>query len=242
LKIQDKNILITGANRGIGYCLVEAFLKAGANKVYATARNIESLSKTIELAPNKVIPLELDVTDYGQIRELPAKAPDINMLVNNAGILAFGGILDLHIDEIAGQFATNFYGPLNMSRAFVPTLEKNGDGAIVNIITLLALASFPPMACYNASKAANWSMTQSLRATLASKNIAVFGVFPGTVNTDLIKGVELAKTSPADVASAIVSGIQLDQEDIFPDPMSTQTYAAWKQDHKAVEKQFAAMA
>ncbi len=240
MKIQNTNILITGANRGIGYALVNAFLKAGANKIYATARDINSLKKTIELDPNKVIPLELDVTNYSQVSQLPAKAPDINILVNNAGVLAFGGILDVPISVVADQFATNFYGPLNMSRAFVPILEKN-KGAIVNLITLIALASYPPMAGYNASKAANWSMTQSLRASLASKNIAVFGVFPGTVDTDLVKGVEIPKTSPADVASGIIIGIESDQEDIFPDPMSSQTYAQWKQDHKAVEKQFASM-
>ena len=104
-----------------------------------------------------------------------------------------------------------------------------------------ALASMPALSTYNASKAAAWSMTQSLRATLAPRGIAVFGVFPGAVDTDMLAGVEMPKTSPAAIAAAILDGLRADQEDIFPDPMSQQLYAAWKADHKAVEKQFAAM-
>jgi short-subunit dehydrogenase len=99
----------------------------------------------------------------------------------------------------------------------------------------------PGLAAYNASKAAAWSMTQSLRASVADKNIVVYGVFPGAVDTDMLAGVDMAKTSPADIATAVLQGIETNQEDIFPDPMSTQVYTAWKQDHKAVEKQFATM-
>jgi short-subunit dehydrogenase len=128
-----------------------------------------------------------------------------------------------------------------MTRAFVPILERNGGGAIVNLLTLVALASMPGLSTYNASKAAAWSMTQSLRASVSDKNIAVYGVFPGAVDTDMLAGVDMAKTSPVEIAKALLQGIESDREDIFPDPMSTQIYAAWQQDHKAVEKQFATM-
>ena len=241
MKIQNSTALVTGANRGIGAALVNALLQAGVQKVYVTAREIDRLAAVTALDRNRVIPLQLDVTDHKLISTLPARAPDVNLLINNAGILAFGSILDVPNETIASQFDTNFYGSLNMARAFVPVIERNNGGAIVNILTLVALASMPGLSTYNASKAATWSMTQSLRASVAAKGIAVYGVFPGAVDTDMLAGVDMAKTSPADIAKAVLLGIEADREDIFPDPMSTQLYAAWQQDHKAVEKQFATM-
>jgi short-subunit dehydrogenase len=188
-----------------------------------------------------VVALQVDVTDDNLVSHLSEQAPDVNLLINNAGVLSFGSILETPIETIHQQFDINFYGTLNMARAFVPVLEQNGGGAIVNVLTLVALASMPGLAAYNASKAAAWSMTQSLRASVVDKNIEVYGVFPGAVDTDMLAGVDMAKTSPADIATAVLQGITTQQEDIFPDAMSSQLYAAWKQDHKAVEKQFAVM-
>lgn len=241
MKIQNATALVTGANRGIGYAFVNALLKAGAKKVYATARDVSSLESVTALDTNRVIPLQVDVTDRKLVNALPTQTPDVNLLINNAGILAFGSILDVPVETVIQQFETNFYGTLNMTRTFVPVIEKNQGGAIVNLLTLVALASMPGLSVYNASKAAAWSMTQSLRASVTAKGIAVHGVFPGAVDTDMLAGVEMAKTSPADITAAVLLGIEAEQEDIFPDPMSTQLYAAWKQDHKAIEKQFATM-
>lgn len=240
MKIQNAIALVTGANRGIGFAFVNALLQAGAKKVYATARDINSL-KTVTALDDRVIPLQVDITDQNLVNTLPAKAPDVNLLINNAGVLTFGNILDVPTEAIANQFNTNFYGSLNMSRAFVPVIEHNNGGAIVNVLTVVAFASMPGLAAYNASKAASWSMTQSLRASVAEKGISVHAVFPGPVDTDMAAEIEFDKTSPTDIATAVLSGIEAEQEDIFPDPMSTQVYAAWKQDHKAIEKQFATM-
>jgi len=241
MRLQNATALVTGANRGIGRALVQALLDAGVQKVYATARQHSSLEALTALDPTRVIPLQVDVTDRNGISQMAEQAPDVNLLINNAGVLSFGNILETPLDAIHQQFDVNFYGTLNMARTFVPVLERNGGGAIVNLLTLVALASMPGLATYNASKAAAWSMTQSLRASVADKNIMVYGVFPGAVDTDMLAGVDMAKTSPADIATAVLQGIETNQEDIFPDPMSTQLYAAWKQDHKAVEKQFAIM-
>lgn len=156
-------------------------------------------------------------------------------------MLDFGGILDVPLDAVTRNFATNFYGKLVMARAFAPVIEHNGGGAIVNILSLVSLVSAPGLAGYNTSKAAAWSMTLSLRASLAARGITVHGVFPAGVDTDMLAGADMPKASPVDVARAIVSGLAENSEDIFPDAMSTQVYAAWRQDHKAVEKQFAAM-
>jgi NAD(P)-dependent dehydrogenase (short-subunit alcohol dehydrogenase family) len=241
MQIQNSTALVTGANRGIGLELVRALLKAGVRKVYATSRNLEALRTVPGFDASRIALLEIDVTDRKAIDALSAKAPDVNLLINNAAILEFGNILDAPADAVTREFDTNFWGKLMMARAFAPVIERNGGGAIVNMLTLVALVSAPGMAAYNASKAAAWSMTLSLRASLAGRSIAVHSVFPGAVDTDMLRGVQMPKTSPADVAAAIVAGVAAGDEDIFPDPMSTQVYAAWKNDHKAVERQFASM-
>ena len=241
MEIKKAVALVTGANRGIGHELVHALLDAGAKKVYAAARNINSLAATLALDPKRVIAVQVDLTDRQRVAALPKDASDVNLLVNNAGVLDFGGILDVPLDAVTRNFETNFYGKLLMARAFAPVIERNGGGAIVNILSLVSLVSAPGLAAYNASKAAAWSMTLSLRANLAAKGIAVHGVFPAGVDTDMLAGVDVPKASPVDVARAVISGLAENREDIFPDAMSTQVYAAWRQDHKAVEKQFAAM-
>ncbi len=238
MEIRNSIALVTGANRGIGRELVGALLAAGAAKVYAAIRGPNSADPN---ADPRIVPLQLDVTDRARVQAVSNEAADATLLINNAGVLDFGDILETPIDKLARNFETNFYGTLNMARAFAPVIEHNGGGAIVNILTLVALASMPGLAVYNASKAAAWSMTQSLRATLAGRNVAVFGVFPGAVDTDMLAGVDMPKTNPAEVARAVVAGLADDCEDIYPDPMSTELYAAWRQDHKAVERQFAAM-
>lgn len=241
MQIQNSTVLVTGANRGIGLALVDALLDAGAKKIYAGSRDVTKLAAAVARDRQRVVPLQLDVTDMRSIEAATNSARDVTLLINNAGVLDFGGILDTPNDKIERNFGTNFYGKLAMARAFAPVIEKNGGGAIVNVLTLVALASMPGLAIYNASKAAAWSMTQSLRASLAGKGIDVVGVFPGAVDTDMLAGVEITKTSPADVARAVVQGVNAGVEDIFPDPMSQQVYGAWRADHKAVEKQFATM-
>lgn len=241
MKIQNSTALVTGANRGIGRELVLALLKSGATKVYAGARDVKTLDSVKAMDPVRVIPLLLDVTNHELVNSCVKVAADVNLLINNAGVLEFGSILDVPMDKVARQFGTNFYGKLNMARAFAPIIQANGGGAIVNVLTLVALASMPGLATYNASKAAAWSMTQSLRATLSGRGIEVFSVFPGAVDTDMLAGVDMPKTSPADIAAAVMLGVGEGREDIFPDPMSTRLYGSWKQDHKAVEKQFATM-
>lgn len=241
MKIANATALVTGANRGIGRELVRALITDGAARIYATGRNLEALQGVAETDTARIVPLKVDVTDRAAVDSLPRLAPNVTLLFNNAGLLEFGGILDAPIDRVSREFETNFWGKLMMARAFAPVIEANGGGAIVNMLTLVAMASAPGMAAYNASKAAAWSMTQSLRASLAATGVSVHAVFPGAVDTEMLAKVEMPKTSPADVAAAIVAGIVAGDEDIFPDPMAEQVYAAWRHDHKAVERQFAAM-
>ena len=239
MNLQSQVALVTGANRGIGRALVQALLKSGVKKVYATARSSDKLAQ-LPVDP-RIVPLQVEVSDAASVAALAAAAADVTLLINNAGVLDFGSVMDAPMAAFERNFATNFYGVLGMSRAFAPAIEKNGGGAIVNVLTLVALASMPGLGVYNASKAAAWSLTQSMRANLAGRKVAVYSVFPGAVDTDMLAGVDMPKTSPADIADAVMRGLHESTEDIFPDAMSSGLYAAWKADHKAIEKQFATM-
>lgn len=241
MHIKGTVAVVTGANRGIGRAIVEELLAHGAGLIYATARHLAELEPVVALDPSRVRALQLDVTNPGEIATAAGAARDVNLLINNAGVLDVGSLLDVSAEALHRDMDTNYYGTLHVTRAFAPAIEANGGGTVVNILTLAALVSLPGIGAYNASKAAAWSMTLSLRADLGKRKIRVIGVFPGAVDTDMARWFEMSKTSPADVARAVVEGIGSGAEDIFPDPMSKEVYAAWKADHKAVERQFATM-
>lgn len=241
MKIQSTVALVTGANRGIGRELVAALVAVGAAKVYAAARDVERLTDTVAIDPDRVVPLALDVTNRQAIAALAAAVPDVRLLVNNAGVLDFGSALDMAPEAIERNFTVNFYGPLLTTRSLAPVIAGNGGGAVANLSSVVALASMPALAGYNASKAALWSLSQSQRGSLAGLGISVHTVFPGPVDTDMAAEITFPKTSPADVARAIVEGIEAGRDDIFPDPMSSSVYEAWRTDHKAIERQFASV-
>ena len=236
---RDSIALVTGANRGIGAALVRCLADAGVGKIYAGARSLASFDDAT--LPDKVIPIELDVTRHDQVDRLATRTSDVTLLFNNAGVLTFGDILSTAWNEVELNLEVNYLGKLRLVRTLVPVIERNGGGAIVNMLTLVALASMPGLSVYSASKAAAWSMTQSLRSNLSDRNIRVYSAFPGAVDTAMLAGVDMEKAAPDDVAKSILEGIIDGREDIFPDPMSSSVYSAWIKDHKAIEKQFAAM-
>lgn len=232
--------MVTGANRGIGRALVVSLLAHGAGKVYAAARHESDLEAVVELDRERVVAVGLDITDEVQLARTATATRDVALLFNNAGVLDFGSVLDAPVEAFRRNFDVNCFGLLHATRAFAPALIRN-RGGVVNILTLVALASMPRLGVYNASKAAAWSLTQSLRADLGKKGVKVFGVFPGAVDTDMLKALEMPKASPREVADEVLAGLEADSEDIFPDAMSKQIYSRWAGDHKGVEHQFAAM-
>lgn len=171
MKLRNSVAVVTGANRGIGRALVKALLQAGAAKVYAGARDLSKLDSVLAFDPVRVKPLKLDVTSDPDIAAAARSASDATLLMNNAGALEGGSALKVERASIERVFATNVYGLLAISQAFAPVIEKNGGGAIVNVLSIVALAAMPGIAAYNASKAAAWSLTQSLRGNLAAKGI-----------------------------------------------------------------------
>jgi len=233
-------VLVTGANRGIGRALVHALLARGVRKVYAAARRPDSLADLVAGAPDRVVPLRLDVTQAAQVRQAAEQAGDVDLLVNNAAILghAFAGFEDpLWLDAARQEYETNVVGALRVSQAFAPVLARNGGGAIANLNSVASFVSFPILAAYSASKAATHSLTQVTRAMLREQGTQVFGVYPGPIDTDMGEVLTLEKTSPADAARAIVAGIAAGDEEIFPDKASRGLGAGFLADPKGLERQ-----
>lgn len=240
MQIENSVALVTGANRGVGLEYVSQLLQNGAAKVYACARNTDDLDRTIALNPAKVTPLKLDVTRGDQIAQTASVASDVTLLINNAGSLTFGGALDVTEDGLTQDMAVNNDGLRNVTRAFAPVIAENGGGAVVNMLSLLSFLSAPGFSGYNASKAAAWSMTMSLRAYLRPMGITVVNAFPAGIDTDMLAGVDAPKDSVTDVVKDVLAAIAAGAEDVYP-ASAADVHAAWREDQKAVEAAFAEM-
>jgi NAD(P)-dependent dehydrogenase (short-subunit alcohol dehydrogenase family) len=219
MNISDKIILITGAGRGIGRALVEEALKRGAKKVYAGTR------RTFTHPDPRVTPLMLDITDPEQIQQAVSEVTSLDILINNAGIAYYDDLSDRAM--IDRHLAVNLFGPYALSRAFLPALIRS-QGAIVNNLSVTALAPLPLIASYSISKAAAFSLTQSLRAFLAGKGVKVHAVLTGPTDTDMTKGFDIPKVAPQVIAQGVFDGVEKDVEDIFPDPMSGPVGESWR--------------
>ncbi len=241
MKINDAVVLVTGANRGLGRALVERALEAGARRVYAGARNPAQLESLVATAPSRVVPLAIDITDARSLAAAAARATDVTILFNNAGVLASLDVLGSSSEAILQDFATNAFGMLAATKAFLPALERAaaaGDerAAIVNVLSVVSLGNMPGLGAYSASKAAAYSFTQALRADLAKKRIRVHGVLAGAIDTDMVRAMQMAKTSPEAVAAGIFEGVEAGVDDIAPDPMSRDLVAMYQRNPKDLER------
>jgi NAD(P)-dependent dehydrogenase (short-subunit alcohol dehydrogenase family) len=233
VRIADRTVLVTGGNRGIGWALVEEALKRGAKRVYAGAR------EPLAHADRRVTSLPLDVTDAAQIREAADKVESLDVLINNAGIAFYDDLSDR--TALERHLAVNLFGTYGVTRAFLPLLTRS-RGAIVNNLSLNAFAPMPVIPAYSISKAAAFSLTQSLRALLAGRGVRVHAVLPGPVDTEMSRDADIPKASPGSVARAIFDGVEKEEEDIFPDPMSAPMAESWRSGAaKVLERQLAAL-
>lgn len=238
MDFSDSTILITGANRGIGKAYVEAFLRANARKIYLGVRDKKSVSDMVAGNPEKLVPLELDVTNHSQIDAAAKIAIDVTILVNNAGILFFNSLQSADsIKQAHAEMEVNYFGPLALTRAFAPILKANGGGAIVTVSSIAGHLSFPGLPTYCASKAAAHSLVMAARMELANQNTLVIGVYPGPIDTDMAKDVPMEKYPPSQVADATINAIVNRIEDVFPDDFSKQMYDNVKKSPKDVEAQ-----
>ena len=235
MELKDQVVMVTGANGGIGSALVQAFLEAGVKKVYAGARNKESLSAV--LGDQRVQPVEIDVTNPSSVAAAADAYKDVTILVNNAGKNQ-GGLLG-NQDAARAEMEVNYFGTHAMCSQFAPVLGANGGGCIVNIISLLAFVSMPSIGTYSASKAALHSLTQGIRGALARQGTRVIGVYPGPVATRMTEGLQMPMATPQGVAQEIIAGLIANAEEIFPDEMSKGVSQGLVADAKGVERQFA---
>jgi NAD(P)-dependent dehydrogenase (short-subunit alcohol dehydrogenase family) len=231
--IADRTVLVTGANRGLGHALVEEALRRGAKRVYAGTR------QPLAHSDERVTPLTLDVTDAEQIRAAVESVESLDVLVNNAGLALFDDLSDRAALE--RHLAVNLFGTYGVTQAFLPLLTRS-RGAIVNVLSLAAFAAVPITPAYSISKAAAFSLSQSLRALLAERGVTVHAVLSGPMDTDMTRGWDIPKSSPESVARAIFDGVENGEEDVLPDPMSESMAESWRTGAaKELERQNAAL-
>jgi NAD(P)-dependent dehydrogenase (short-subunit alcohol dehydrogenase family) len=217
--IADKTVLVTGANRGLGRALVGEALSRGAKRVYVASR------QPMVIPDERVTLLILDVTDLAQVHEAADRVDSLDILINNAGVSVPDDLSDR--SALERHLAVNLYGTLDVTRAFLPSLTRS-HGAVVNIVSLGALAAVPVLPAYSVSKAASLSMTQSLRALLAGAGVSVHAVMPGPIDTDMVRALNIPKAPPDHVARNILDALERGEEDIFPDPMSQLLADGWR--------------
>jgi NAD(P)-dependent dehydrogenase (short-subunit alcohol dehydrogenase family) len=228
----NSTVLVTGANRGIGQALVEEALRRGAKRVYAGAR------RPLAHADARVRSLTLDVTDLAQIQAAAEKVEALDILVNNAGLARYDDLSDRALLE--EHLAVNLFGTYSVTQAFQPLLVRSG-GAVVNVLSVAALAALPIIPAYSISKAAAFSLSQSQRALLAGRGVRVHAVLSGPVDTDMSRDLQVPKASPESVARAIFDGVESGEEEIFPDPLSAAMAPGWRDGAvKALERENAA--
>jgi NAD(P)-dependent dehydrogenase (short-subunit alcohol dehydrogenase family) len=233
MTLSDKVVLVSGANRGIGAAIVKELLKADVAKIYATARDQQALPSFND---SRVVPLQMDITSDSSVIAAATAAQHVDVLVNNAGTLAFGNFLDNGWETFEDDMRTNYFGTLRVLRAFTPQFVARKSGTIANICSVVGLSSVPLMAGYSASKAALHSLTQSLRGTLEKDNVTVIGIYPGPIETVLAKEVPYAdKATPEYAAANIVKGIVEGHTYIFPDPLAQQVEQLWSTDNRKLE-------
>jgi NAD(P)-dependent dehydrogenase (short-subunit alcohol dehydrogenase family) len=229
--------LVTGANGGIGRAFVGALLERGAAKIYVAARDPASLSDLLKGSDGRLVPLKLDVTDSAEVAAAATAAPDVTLLVNNAGYAAFqGAIAAPDISAARREMDVNYFGPLALTRTFKPALAASGGGAVVNMLSMAALVSLPVTGTYSASKAAFLSVTRSIRAELAAQGTIVVGVL--AVQTETAIGARLPppRMTPDEVASDALDAVQAGKnEEVVAGSLTQGAYQAFTADPKAFQ-------
>jgi NAD(P)-dependent dehydrogenase (short-subunit alcohol dehydrogenase family) len=212
MKLQGATVLITGANRGIGFAFAEAALARGARKVYAGVRSPYNFSN------RGFVPIKLDVTSDDDVADAARICNDVTVVVNNAGIAQLGGLLKAGTSDSARmQFETNVFGILRMTQAFAPVLAKNGGGAFLNVLSVASWINRGALTAYAVSKAAAWSLTNGVRNELRQQGTQVLGLHVGFVDTDLTRGLDVVKVSPQSVAATALDALEAGASEVLAD-------------------------
>ena len=158
---KGKVAFVSGANRGIGKAIAIELLERGASTVYAGARNVNSLDELTSKYGERLVPVQLDVTDDASIESAAAKVRNVDILVNNAGVFAVGSVFSDHAESSLKQnLDVNVWGVLKLSRAVAADIKRPNETAVINVSSVAGLGNMPMAATYSVSKAAVHSMTQ----------------------------------------------------------------------------------
>jgi NAD(P)-dependent dehydrogenase (short-subunit alcohol dehydrogenase family) len=236
MKIKGAIALVTGANRGLGLRFVEALAEFGAAKIYATARDIDTLGPLVRKHGGLVVPLALDVTEQVQVDAVAEAAQDVTLLLNSAGVLDGRSLLEApNLSGFEHEMAVNVFGLARMCQAFAPIVEANGGGAIVNMLSVACLVQYPPNGTYTATKAAAMSLTEVMKFELRDKGVEVFGIYAGWIDTEMAGHAAVDKASPDEVARNTMLGIEAGGGDIDATAGVTETRTALRNDPEGLK-------
>jgi NAD(P)-dependent dehydrogenase (short-subunit alcohol dehydrogenase family) len=230
MKIEGSKALVTGANRGIGRAIAEALLEAGAARVYTAVRRIESAGELADRYGDRVHPLHLDLEKPETIMAAASMASDVDLVVNNAGMLQVASALDSNaLSSLQKEMEVNVFGLIRVAQAFAPVLKANGGGALVQLNSVASIKCFPDFATYSASKAAAYSITQGLKEKLSGQGTAVVSVHPGPIDTEMARTAGLGDMAepPSLVADAIIKALENGAFHVFPDSMARDFWSAY---------------
>lgn len=234
MNVQDSVALVTGGNRGLGKAFVQALLDAGARKIYVGSRHATATSDS------RLQPIQLDITNPSDIANAVATCQDLTLLINNAGVASGSLFTAPTIDGAREEIETNYLGTLAISRAFAPILGRNGGGALVNMLSVLSWYTYPPLASYSASKAAELALTNGIRIELRSQGTLVVGVHAGFIDTEMAANFDGPKSRPEDIAQQTIEAILAGKEEVLADQRSQQAKAALTADPQAFYRQIEA--
>jgi NAD(P)-dependent dehydrogenase (short-subunit alcohol dehydrogenase family) len=221
MKLDNATVFITGANRGIGLAFAREALARGARKVYAGARDPASITLA------GVVPVRIDVTDEEQVRAAAKLAGDATIVINNAGVGEVGAFLDEDaIERARRQMEVNYFGVMRVSRAFAPVLAKNGGGAFLNVLSIASWINGPLLGSYSATKSAAWGMTNGIRTELLAQKTQVLGLHMGFVDTDLIRALDVAKSTPEAIVKAACDALERGESQVLADEPTRQVHAS----------------
>lgn len=227
MKIKGSKALVTGSNRGLGLAFVRALHEAGCAKIYAAARQVNTVA-----ADGVINPIQLDICNSEHVVSAALQCRDIDLLINNAGVAAFAPSLGAPtIDSARREMETNHFGTLAMCRAFAPVLKHNGGGSLVNILSTASWFNFPMQGSYCASKSAEWSLTMAIRFELREQGTLVVGVYAGYIDTEMAAGASAPKSRPESVVARVLAGIENDEEEILADERAQSVHSELLKDH-----------
>jgi NAD(P)-dependent dehydrogenase (short-subunit alcohol dehydrogenase family) len=229
MNIAGSVALVTGANRGLGQAYARELVSRGAAKVYGAARDPAAVTEP------GVTPIALDVTDPERVTRVAAQCSDVSLLVNNAGVLKYSTFINApNLDAARLEMETNYFGTLNMCRAFAPVLAANGGGAIVNMLSVSSFYTNPFDASYGASKAAAWSLTNGVRLELHHQGTLVIAVHASFIDTDMAALADVPKDSPESVAQQVFDAVEANQIEVLADERSRTVKASLSRDHELI--------